>query len=187
MKDMLALFESWRNAIWAIGAASAFCFSIATGAKHLSDDAKADLALYLESAHKDSWACAHCLSSWFIKGFTKLCLHKLLAVTTATGTSLALTGSIGVFAAVLALKPVIALDETGRAALDAKLCDLFPREIYIHVARLTEDQQQKTQLPVHRLQRRPNRSMLADRSRITADKPFASVDLARHGCSEKTR
>ena len=103
------------------------------------------------------WAWLYCLSSWFIKGFTALRLHHLLAVDKAPGTSLALTGSIVVFLGALALKPVITMDETGRVALDDRLCALFPAEACPHVARLTADPE--VGLPFGGLQRRRDGGM----------------------------
>ena len=88
------------------------------------------------------WAWAYCLSSWLSR--ISAGLRNWLDVGGAhPGRALALLGAGFVLIGSLIAKPALTIDETGRIAMDDFLCEMFPASACTHVARLTEDEEEK--------------------------------------------
>ena len=91
-----------------------------------------------------AWAWAYCLSSWPARLSARL--SGWLAIDTAPGRIFALLVAGVTLLGSAALKPVLTTDENGRTAFDEALCETFPRQACLHVARLTPEQQVKMNL-----------------------------------------
>jgi hypothetical protein len=89
------------------------------------------------------WAWIYCLSTWFMRLFSRSALRKILDVENKPVAQVALVGSALIFGAALVLTPVLKTDEQRQAsAFDDMLCSVFAKDACPHVARLTTDDKQ---------------------------------------------
>lgn len=88
-----------------------------------------------------AWAWIYCLSTWFMRLFSRTALSRLLDVEKNPVSQIALIGSALIFACSIALTPALRPEGEGQiSAFDDKLCQLFPAEVCGRVAALTSDE-----------------------------------------------
>ena len=84
-------------------------------------------------------AWTYCATSWFVKGFSRLSLNRLLNTNTEfAGRTLAFSGGTAIFVTLMLVKPVL---DRESVSMDAYLCDWFPEAGCPQAARVasTED------------------------------------------------
>lgn len=87
------------------------------------------------------WAWIYCLSSWFMRIFSRSPLKVILNVDKKPTTQIALVGSALLLAVALALSPILKTKKGQQiTALDEALCKLFPDDICAHLASMTVDE-----------------------------------------------
>ncbi len=86
------------------------------------------------------WAWLYCLSTWFMRLFSRTPLKTLLDVEKRPMVMIALIGSGLLFSGTFALSPVLqAENKRSITLLDEKLCDWFPGDICDHLGRMSKD------------------------------------------------
>ena len=83
------------------------------------------------------------ISSAFVRLIGRLGFGHILDLQKSPGKSLALIAGLVIFAALMAVKPLVTLGADGRVAADDFLCAQFPTTACRHVARLTADEEEK--------------------------------------------
>ncbi|MZH02808.1 MAG: sel1 repeat family protein, partial [Nitrospinae bacterium] len=86
------------------------------------------------------WAWVFCLSTWFMRLFSRTSLNKVLDVETKPEAQVALVGAVLIFAVAIVLTPFLKKDEQHPVrAIDDLLCHFFPADICGHLGRLSKD------------------------------------------------
>lgn len=89
------------------------------------------------------WAWLYCLSTWFMRVFSRTPLKDILPLDKEPVRQIALVGSVIVLVAALGLSPVVRPDETQKTSwIDEALCDTFGSEVCLHVFRLSQEERQ---------------------------------------------
>ena len=89
------------------------------------------------------WAWLYCLSTWFMRLFSRSTLTRVLDVEAKPVAQVALVGAVVVFVVALILMPVLKTDERRQAsAFDQMLCSVFGGKLCLHIVRFSKKESQ---------------------------------------------